>query len=526
VELSRKSGGIGSAISSMLAWCGGAVSNLVDEYTEERTRLASIGATVLSTGLFAAASSAYALSTLFGIGPWTLALALLWGATIFNIDRLIVMTMRGSTFRRVITAIPRLVLATVVAFVISRPLELWIFSPEIERGLVLSEGDARKVANDEWASAVAEADQRYGVALTAAGVAAGVPAHQAKLDAAMRDVRDCEAEAKRAADEYKAEVDGTGGSKHEGDGPIAKVKSLLYLEVKRRCDNTATVAAVARTALDNALQRQSEVAKGHTAAREQEIRKATASLQQALDGLKATGLKATPNGSLLRRHQQLGHLAETNASAWWMISFITALFWLIESLPVLAKLMAGESIYDSVIEARREAALAASRGANSALSEHETAARHAAQLAAQVRDAQGEAAAKTQRAVMELRYAARQGVIDVARERWKPSEQAVSDALSELSRDAHFTLENKRDTAEPPAQEPLRESHPRRLFIVFAVALGFVLAANVALFQVFRFVGPFARAPLNAALAGGGIVTALVIWLLSRLTRTRLEETE
>lgn len=516
---------MGSAISSMLAWCGGATSNLVDDYPEERTRLATIGATVLTTGLFAAGSSAYAISTVFGDGPWVPVLALLWGATIFNIDRLIVMTMHGGTLRRLITAIPRLLLATVVAFVIARPLELWIFSPEIARGLMLSEADSRKTANAEWAKAVTEADQRYSVAVTEAGVAAGVPVYQAKLEAAARDVRDCEVRAKEKEDAHKAEADGSGGSKMRGDGPVAKLKHGYYLEARRLCNAAAKVVADARTVVDQALQQQSEATKGHAAAREQDISKATASLQEKLDGL-----KATPAGSLLGRHQQLGHLAEVDPAVWWMTSFLTALFWLIESLPVLAKLMAGESIYDSRIKDRRDAALAASRGAHSALPAHEAAGQHAAELAANVRHAEGEKAAKTQMAAIELRYTARQDVIDAARERWQPSEESVKDALSGLERDARFPLKDERQMVEPLAQ-PHRQRPLRRQLILGGIYLGLTATAIVVSFYVLPHVGLIAKSNLNMALTFGTIVVGLialkpVTQLLSRVTRTRLEETE
>jgi hypothetical protein len=504
----------------MLAWCGGAASNLVDDYAEERTRLATIGATVLTTGLFAAVSSAYAVSTVFGDGPWVPALALLWGATIFNIDRLIVMTMHGGTLRRLITAIPRLALATVIAFVIARPLELWIFSPEIARGLMLSEADARKTANAEWAKAVIEADQRYGVAVAEAGIAAGMPVYQAKLDTARRDVSDCEARAKEKEDAHKAEADGSGGSKDKGDGPIAKLKRGYYIEARRLCDAAAKVAADARTAVDRALERQAEATKGHAAAREQDIGKATASLQEKLDGL-----KATPAGSLLARHQQLGHLGEIDAAVWWMTSFLTALFWLIESLPVLAKLMAGESIYDSRIKDRRDAALAASKGAHSALTAHEAAGQHAAKLAAQVRHAEGEEAAATQRAAMELRYAARRSVIDAARERWQPPEVAVSDALSGLERDARFPFRDVQVTVEPPVPEPQRENRSRRQLILGGSYVGITAAAIVVAFYVLPHVGLIAKSNLNMALTVGSIVVGLIA-LKSRVSRTKLEETE
>ena len=63
----------GERVAGFFAWCGGAKAELIREFPEERTRLATIGATVLFTGLFAGASSSYAIRTVFDEGWWVTA---------------------------------------------------------------------------------------------------------------------------------------------------------------------------------------------------------------------------------------------------------------------------------------------------------------------------------------------------------------------------------------------------------------------------------------------------------------------
>ena len=98
---------------------------------------AGIGATIVLTAVLASLSGGYALWTVFQSSPYAISLGLLWGILIFNLDRYIVMSLHksrggfGAFFRQVATASPRLLLALLIASVITVPLELKIFEREI-----------------------------------------------------------------------------------------------------------------------------------------------------------------------------------------------------------------------------------------------------------------------------------------------------------------------------------------------------------------------------------------------------------
>ena len=68
------------------------------------------------------------ISTGFGI---------LWGLMIFNLDRYIVSSIKktGSFWNQFFMAVPRLILATFLGIVISKPLELKIFEKEVNKQL-------------------------------------------------------------------------------------------------------------------------------------------------------------------------------------------------------------------------------------------------------------------------------------------------------------------------------------------------------------------------------------------------------
>ena len=124
-------------ITRFFWFCSGANFSILQKVPTESNKYLGIGATVFFTGIFAALAGFYALYTVFQ--TWTIALffGLLWGAMIFNLDRFIVSSMRKKEqgWSEWKLALPRLVLALLLAVVISKPLELKLFEREINRKL-------------------------------------------------------------------------------------------------------------------------------------------------------------------------------------------------------------------------------------------------------------------------------------------------------------------------------------------------------------------------------------------------------
>ena len=124
-------------------FCSGANFPILQKVPTESTKYVGIGATVFFTGVFAALAGFYALYTVFQTWGIALFFGLLWGAMIFNLDRFIVSSMRKKAqgWSEWKLALPRLVLALLLAVVISKPLELKLFEREINRKL-----DEQKIA--------------------------------------------------------------------------------------------------------------------------------------------------------------------------------------------------------------------------------------------------------------------------------------------------------------------------------------------------------------------------------------------
>jgi len=93
----------------------------------------------VATGILASLSMFFAINYVFNNLAISLAIGLLWGAIIFNLDRFIVSsTGKGDgedtmSVKELINAIPRLAMAIVLGITISAPLEVFIFKTEIEK---------------------------------------------------------------------------------------------------------------------------------------------------------------------------------------------------------------------------------------------------------------------------------------------------------------------------------------------------------------------------------------------------------
>ena len=151
-----------SRATKFLWWCAGADRQILLQCPmADRVKYGGIGGIVFCTGLLAAFSGGYAFYTIFSpkgdavnLDPIDMAsvigsalFAIIWGLIILNMDRFIVSsTGKGDgtdaiTGKEFVQALPRIIIAIILGFAISSPLEVRILKTEINAELQNKQDD-------------------------------------------------------------------------------------------------------------------------------------------------------------------------------------------------------------------------------------------------------------------------------------------------------------------------------------------------------------------------------------------------
>nr|HQU59756.1 DUF4407 domain-containing protein [Saprospiraceae bacterium] len=150
-------------VKRFLLLCSGVDQRILVQCPSDENKYIGIGGTVLFTGILAFFSAGYAIYTVFDSYFFAIAFGLAWGLMIFNLDRYIVSSMksRGAFWRDFVVAFPRLILAVLLALVISKPLELKIFQKEIDAELITMEQEVYKTQETKLKSRFQEQIEGY-----------------------------------------------------------------------------------------------------------------------------------------------------------------------------------------------------------------------------------------------------------------------------------------------------------------------------------------------------------------------------
>ena len=290
--------------------CSGSDSDILDTCSNgEQNKYAGIGATVFFTEVMAFIASSYALYTVFDNPFIAIGFGLIWGLLIFNLDRFIVSTIkkRNQVLDEFIQAFPRIILAIIIAIVISKPLELKIFEKEINQ-VLLEQKNELTLANKEQIA------KQYNP---------NINNLSNEITALQQQITTKEAEVNALYNIYITEAEGTAGTKLLGKGPVYQEKrdkhdaSLTELE-QLKIDNKAKIATL-----------EAQIAELGT-----NLNSKIEASQPIIDGF--DGLMARVNA--LNKLPLLPSL------------FIFLLFLAIETSPIFAKILSPKSEYDFKLE--------------------------------------------------------------------------------------------------------------------------------------------------------------------------------
>lgn len=312
-----------------------------DQYLLERSTYSDqikyfcLGGIVVATGAMAGLAGGYAIYTIFEPKGdaivneihmptvfMSIIFGIIWGLMIYNIDRFIVTsTGKGDgteriTRREFVNSIPRLIMGLIIAITISKPIEIRMFKPEIDKAIFDMQQDfSRKEKVNIKAS------------------------FQEKIDELDAGILKLESEVSLAANTYQKydnaavqEWEGKSGTGQSGDGPAYRMKRQEANNYKSRW----------RTIEKQNLKK--------IAKKEKEKENIEQEMENELDLVKLESSKM--DGLLLRL--QLAH----KIAGFWISLFITLLFMVIELTPIIFKMMLIKGPYDYMDENVKELARA------------------------------------------------------------------------------------------------------------------------------------------------------------------------
>ncbi|MAD98261.1 MAG: hypothetical protein CMB99_13120 [Flavobacteriaceae bacterium] len=293
-------------LKSFFLICSGADRTILDNCSNgEQNKYAGIGATVFFTAVMAAIAGSYALYTVFDNLYVAIGFGVVWGLLIFNLDRFIVSTIKksDSKMKELLQATPRLILAVIIAVVISKPLELKLFEKEINR-VLLEEKNQMTLENKTQIAAQFDPE---------------IQKLETDINALKSEITAKEVETNTLYETYIAEAEGRKGTKLVGKGPV-------YQEKREKHD--AALAELTQLKKDNAEKiKAKELAIADLKSNQLNAETKTQPIISNFDGLMA-------------RVNALGKLP------WLPSFFIFLLFLAIETSPIFAKLIAPKGEYD------------------------------------------------------------------------------------------------------------------------------------------------------------------------------------
>ncbi|MEO9891661.1 DUF4407 domain-containing protein [Aurantibacter sp.] len=286
--------------------CSGADSKILETCSEgEQNKFTGIGATVFFTAIMAFIASSYALFTVFDNIYYAIFFGLVWGLLIFNLDRFIVSTIkkRNSFKSEFLQASPRIILAIIIAIVISTPLEMKLFEKEINQVLLEQKNDMTLANKQQVALQYTPAIEKL----------------NQDIATLKSEITIKENETNALYDTYILEAEGKAGTMLLGKGPVYEEKrekhdaALKDLSILKE-SNTNKIALL-ESEITSLNIEYAEVVKGS---------------QPTIDGF----------DGLMSRVNALDKLP------WIPSFFIFLLFLAIETSPIIAKLLAPKGEYD------------------------------------------------------------------------------------------------------------------------------------------------------------------------------------
>ena len=303
-----------SLFYKFFCWCSGARLYLLRGCPTDYNKFFGIGIIVFLTGVMASITGFYALLLIFNSVVISVIFGVFWGILIFFLDWFIVASLKKENriFKELLFSSPRIILAILLAIVISRPLELKLFEKEINASLQSIQSENTIKFNQLM-------DKEYEDILD-------LKKENERLNT---EIEKKEEHRNQLFDLMIEEAEGRSATSKIGKGSVYKEKKAEYDKIdvelqelkqknnKQIDQNLKTIASLEESKQNQNLKSKTEI-------------------KQA-DGL-------------LARFEAMSELTKKNSAVNLASWFIFVLFALIEASPILVKLLSYRGPYDELIE--------------------------------------------------------------------------------------------------------------------------------------------------------------------------------
>lgn len=313
VNVSEKPGWVNEFLWS----CAGVNKAVLRQCPTDYSKYAGIGGMILFTAIMAAISGGYALYFVFNSYEIAGLFGIFWGLLIFNLDRFIVNTMYSDgkhtiSWGEIKSGLPRIIMAIFLGLVISTPLEMKIFSDQIDTQVKIDNGrreDQRRKSNHQ------------------------IYDDLDKLEAQRQSLLDSKQALENSLEVAQQKHDEEISGEHRGVGPIAKELKIHITEAKDAIARWEATNSSNLERINNDIVRQ----KARIQEFEEQMQK-----DSKLNGF-AIRYEAFENVTNRSEHFDL-----------WLVSLmITLLFVIIETAPTFLKMMMEDGPYDDLLRAQK-----------------------------------------------------------------------------------------------------------------------------------------------------------------------------
>jgi Domain of unknown function (DUF4407) len=346
----------------LLSWLSGAQSRILDLAETDRGKYEGIGSAVLITASLAAISMTFALHTALAVVlPLAIGAGVVWGLAIMSLDRWLVLSIqrRKKAWQMWAPAVPRLLLALLFGAIISTPLVLQIFKPEIdlqitkikqrEASAFLEEQNKQAIGQDIAAKQKQVTDLQKIIA--SGGDVAQDPTTDEKIKGLQSQVATQQKARDKAYKEWQCQL--YGPCKPTGPGPLADADHKVYLKVDGQVStlNAQIEARKRELTANDANGKKARLGSAQAALPGVQRELATLTSQQEARQRENNDKNAAANGLLIRL-KALGEVSKGDSTLEAARILLFLFFTAIECLPIFVKLLhtLGEpNSYDKIL---------------------------------------------------------------------------------------------------------------------------------------------------------------------------------